>query len=386
MKIRSATITPLSIPFVEGFAHSLHERRGSDSILVRIEAEDGSVGYGEGVPRPYVTGETVESMLQHLSHTLWPAFRDEDLPDGRAHDLIPLCAERVPDVAPTKEEKDQGVRLHHAARAAMELALLDCCLQSADRSLADLLPPSGKDLYYSGVITSGSIEKALANARKFRAAGIGFIKVKTGFEDDVERLKAIREILGPDVSLRIDANAAWTLEEAIEQLQALDGLGIESCEEPLGRERMKDLPELARKSPIPLMMDESLCNLADAEFLTANQACHLFNLRISKCGGLQRVLHMIDLARQHNVGLQLGAHVGETSVLSAAGRHLAAHIQDLRFLEGSYGTLLLSADITRKSLRFGFGGKAPLIRGKGLGVQVLEERVDDFSVASVVLT
>ena len=95
---------------------------------------------------------------------------------------------------------------------------------------------------------------------------------------------------------------------------------------------------------------------------------------------------MVRLARAHNIGLQLGAHVGETSILSAAGRHLAAHLGDLRFLEGSYGTLLLSADITRQSLRFGFGGKAPLVRGSGLGVHVLEERVDDFSVASVNLT
>ncbi len=355
-------------------------------MIVRIEAEDGTVGYGEGVPRPYVTGETVESMLQHLSHTLWPAFRDEALPQGSDDDLIAQCADLVPDVGPTEEETTRGVRLHHAARAAMELALLDCSLKSAERSLADLLPPAGGDLRYSGVITSGNPEKALANARKFRAAGIRFIKVKTGFEDDVDRLKAIRDILGPDVSMRIDANAAWTLEQAIEQLRALDGLGIESCEEPLGRDRMEDLPELAQKSPIPLMMDESLCDLADAKFLTEQKGCHLFNLRISKCGGLHRVLEMVRLARAHNIGLQLGAHVGETSILSAAGRHLAAHLSDLRFLEGSYGTLLLSADITRQSLRFGFGGKAPLVRGSGLGVHVLEERVDDFSVASVNLT
>jgi muconate cycloisomerase len=386
LQIQSATITPLSIPFIEGFAHSLHERTGSDSVVVRIEAEDGTVGYGEGVPRPYVTGETVESLLQHTTHTLWPALRDAAVPDGLSDHVITQCAELVPDVAPTESEQEAGVRVHHAARTAMEIALLDCSLKAAGRALSEVLPPSGRDLCYSGVITSGSIDRALANARKFRSAGLKHYKVKTGFDDDVDRLKGIREILGPDVSIRIDANAAWTLEEALERLKALKGLGIESCEEPLGRERMADLPELAAKSPIPLMMDESLCDLEDGRFLAENKACHLFNLRISKCGGLNRVLKLVDLARRHEIGLQIGAHVGETSILSAAGRHLAAHLHDLRFLEGSYGTLLLSADITRNSLRFGFGGKAQLIRGAGLGVRVLDERISDFSIVSVALT
>lgn len=386
MKIRSARIIPLSIPFVEGFSHSLHERKGSDSVVVRLECEDGTVGYGEGVPRPYVTGETVESVLQHISHGIWPEIRDESLPDGTSATLIQQCSELVPDVAPTEDECKRGVRVHHSARAAVELALLDCSLKVAKRSLSELLPAKVREIRYSGVITSGTPEKALANARKFRAAGISSIKVKTGFKDDRERLKAIREVLGPDVSLRIDANAAWTLEQALENLKGLEGLGIESCEEPLGREHMEDLPELAQKSPIPLMMDESLCSIEDARFLTENKGCHFFNLRISKCGGLGRVLEMIQIARDHGVGLQLGAHVGETSILSAAGRHLAAHLEDLRFLEGSYGTLLLSADITRNSLRFGFGGKAPLMRGIGLGVEVLEDRLEDFSLASVFLT
>jgi len=252
--------------------------------------------------------------------------------------------------------------------------------------LGDVLQPSGVPLCYSGVITAGNVDRALANARRMKSIGLQSIKAKVGFDGDVAFIAALRELFGPDVSIRVDANAAWQPEQALEILTAMAEHGVASCEEPLGRTHLETLSDLASQSPIPIMVDESLCTLADAAHLASTGGCHLFNVRVSKCGGLHRSLQFIDVARKHNMRFQIGSHVGETSILAAAGRHLAASLSDLAFLEGSYGTILLSVDVTQQSVRFGHRGSALLLKGPGLGIRVLDERLHEFSSDVVTLT
>src|SRR5207302_4073306 len=122
-----------------------------------------------------------------------------------------------------------------------------------------------------------------------------------------------------------------------------------------------------------IMADESLVTLADARALVAARACQYFNLRLSKCGGIVRTLEMARLADNAGLRLQLGCHVGETAILSAAGRHVAAYLDQVDFVEGSYGKLLLAEDISQESIVFGHGGKGPLLRGPGLGIRAREE-------------
>jgi muconate cycloisomerase len=106
--------------------------------------------------------------------------------------------------------------------------------------------------------------------------------------------------------------------------------------------------------------------------MIAAQACDFFNLRLSKCGGLSNTLAIADRAISEGIGIQLGCQVGETAILSSAGRHVAAHLKELRFIEGSYGTHLLIEDIAEKGITFGHRGIAPVITGNGLGISVLE--------------
>lgn len=372
----------MQIPFVEGFGHSLKTRKASNSVIVRLETDEGAVGYGEGAPRPYVTGETVESMTRSVSETFWPALKGVDLPPGDADDLLAQLNTLLPEAAPSPDETEAGVLSHQCARAAVELALLDAILKHAERSLGTVIPPSARPLVYSGVITSGSAERVMANARRMKSIGLSQYKVKLGFEDDAAIVAALREALGPEASIRVDANGAWTLEQALDTLQRLEPYNIASCEEPLGRSRMAELPTLAAQSPIPIMVDESLCTLEDARWLGEHGGCHFFNVRVSKCGGIGRSLEFVSVARQYGLRLQVGSHVGETSILAAAGRHLAASLEDLEFLEGSYGTILLSVDVTRQSVRFGHRGIAPALKGSGLGIRVLDERLAQHAAST----
>ena len=128
------------------------------------------------------------------------------------------------------------------------------------------------------------------------------------------------------------------------------------------------------------MADESIVTLADARALINTDACDFFNLRLSKCGGLSRTLRVARMAEANGIRLQVGCQVGETAILSAAARHLVAYLESVAFVEGSYGTLLLEEDVSREPVHFGHGGRASLLKGQGLGVNVREEVLERRAV------
>ena len=370
MRLVGATLYALRIPFVEAFSHSAATRHASDSVVVRVRDELGTEGFGEGTPRPYVTGETAEAMLAHLAGALWPGVAEREVPP--VGDLAVLDA-FIP------EPPLAGTVAAHASRAALELAILDCMLRRTGRSAATLLVPRRARVTYSGVVTAGSLDRAVKHARQMRAIGLRQVKVKVGLDDDVARVRAVREALGPEISLRLDANGAWSLERAVEVLSAVASLGVAAVEQPLPRGA--DLARLRAAVAMPLMADESLVTLADAEALVAEAAVDLFNVRVSKCGGLARSLAIAARAASAGLGVQVGSQVGETAILAAAGRHLAAALPDVAFVEGSFGTLLLTEDVSIESVRFGHRGEAPLLTGPGLGVRVVEARLRGRAVA-----
>jgi muconate cycloisomerase len=128
------------------------------------------------------------------------------------------------------------------------------------------------------------------------------------------------------------------------------------------------------------MVDESLVTLEDARQLVDAGACDLFNIRISKCGGLSNCLKLARTAEKAGLAYQLGAHIGETSVLSAAGRHLALSLPEVRFVEGSSGGFLLREDLSLESLQFEPGGKGRPLSGPGLGIDVSEEKLTALAI------
>ena len=133
------------------------------------------------------------------------------------------------------------------------------------------------------------------------------------------------------------------------------------------------------------MLDESLCGEVDAERAVGGGWCDLFNLRLSKCGGFIPTLRLAEFAEQHGLGYQLGCQVGETAILSAAGRHFATSVKDIRYLEGSYDRHLVGEALGKEDITFGRGGWAPMLIGSGLGVKIDPARVDAVTVRREVL-
>ncbi len=377
MKIVSACIYILNIPFVESFGHNLCERNHADSVVVKLTGECGASGFGEGVARPYVTGETKEKSVEYIRSTLLPGIIGADLSGTDIRRSLTLINRFLP----AQDASDPVA--WNASRSAVELAAIDCLLHSRNASLNVILPSESQEVTYSGVITSGSIETVEKVSLRCVAAGIENIKLKVCKAADVEAVGIVRDIVGNTTSIRLDANGAFNRDTILPFLTSVSKYEIECIEQPIPRGNPTDLAEVRSASPIRVMADESVVSIRDAVELIEKKAVDHFNLRISKCGGLHSMLAIAEIARSAGIGIQLGCHVGETAILSAAGRHAAAHLEDLRFVEGSFSTHLLVEDIAQEDLVFGRGGNAPVLTDPGLGITVREEILHKYAQSTI---
>jgi muconate cycloisomerase len=267
----------------------------------------------------------------------------------------------------------------NAARCGVELALLDAFGRAFGEPLTTVTKRLAPEIYqfrdwvrYSGVITSARGFKARLAAWRMRIYRFKQVKIKVGIEgyDDVARLRTIRARIGRHTDLRVDANEAWPAAAAAERIAELEPFGITSVEQPIPHAEVDRLAEIRKKVKTPIMLDESLCGYLDARHCIDNGLCDLFNLRLSKCGGFIPALRLALAAKRAGLGYQLGCQVGETAILSAAGRHFACSVADLRYVEGSYDRHIVKESLGKQDLTFGWGGWAPMINSIGLGVGI----------------
>ncbi len=373
MRIAELQAFHTRIPFKRPFRHASYTRDSTDNVVVCCRLENNIHGLGEGVPREYVTGETIDSALDLLRRSdLKPQLEPcLDWPSAVA------MAERLR-LAPIAGD-DRGCQ-GNGARCALEMAVLDAygrhfgqSLSSVVQMLApDLWSPRDKVQYSSAITTSSTGAKIRLQSFGMRLYGFHQIKVKVGVagQDDVARLRGIRSGGGWNIDLRIDANEAWPAAEAVKRILDLKPFDISAVEQPIRHEDASALPEIRQQTKIPIMLDESLCGLVDAERAVAGGLCDLFNIRLSKCGGFIPSLRLVQFAFCHGLGCQLGCQVGETAILSAAGRHFAASVKDLRFIEGSYDRHLVREALGTRDLTFRRGGWAPALNAPGLGIDI----------------
>jgi muconate cycloisomerase len=235
---------------------------------------------------------------------------------------------------------------------------------------------------YSGVIATADLDDVRETAVLMRKFGVSAVKVKVVADLDTNRriLEIAREIFGDAVELRLDANCVWSGEEALRQLEVMADYRLAGVEQPVPAADLAGLRAVTSAGIVPVVADESLCSLDDADVLIRERACDVFNIRISKCGGLINAGRMHRRAIEAGLACQLGAQVGETGILSAAGRHYATRCAPVRWLEGSYGGLLLEIDLVEPDVTIGPGGHAPALDGPGHGVVPIEEHLARYRV------
>jgi len=349
-------VQPLSLPLRTTFKQASSVRSFGESVWCEL-SRNGIAGYGEGCPRTYVTGENMESAIAWLS-MMKGALETE----CRSLDSLREW------MAENRKEIDS----HPAAFCAVETALLDFFSKEKKCSVEKLLglgSPIGKYVY-TGVLGDSSEEKFRSRMQRYLAAGIKDFKVKVNGDIAVDQnkldlLQQLCEDGGvPDIRIRMDANNLWKgrPEQAIAHLSALRQplFGIEEPVEP------KNYPVLGRISnalDLPIILDESLCSLDDLSLLDKVPGKFIGNIKVSRMGGVTRSLEMVAALKKRGHQVIVGAHVGETSILTraamcvanAAGSHLAAQ-------EGGYGLMLLQEEPVWPSLMFGKGGAIDLGR------------------------
>jgi len=384
MRIRQLTTYVVRLPLKRPFTHASATRRESDNVLVCCELADGTQGWGEGVPRPYVTGETPEGCLGQLGAT--PVAEQLAADCYSWPDVIALCEHFTPAVTEPNPRGCHG----NALRCAVELSILDAFgrlfgepvgAAAAHLDMARPILAPHTNVRYSAVVGSGS--RMIRPALVRRIYGFHQCKVKVGKpgDDDPNRLRAIRRWIGPRIDLRIDANEAWHAAELRGKLEPLMRYGVRCVEQPVPHAEVSALAELRSQLPIPVMLDESLTSLRDAQDAIDGRTCDLFNIRLSKCGGFLASLRLAAVARAAGLGYQLGCHPGESGVLSAAGRHWACAVADVLYLEGSYDRHILTRPLTNEDFTFGYGGRATALTGPGLGATINPPALAEMTVA-----
>jgi len=335
----------LHIPFRQRFRHASAERDATSSLWIEAIGDDGKVGFGEACPRPYVTGETLDTARSFF-----------------AASHIEVVAE-VRDAASLRAWVTAHARRidhHPAAWCAIELALIDLFARQAEQTAEAWLglPDTAGTFQYSAVLGDAEPDAFAATFARYRNIGMSDFKLKLAGDlgRDREKLAVLREAGTAVARLRLDANNLWQdIGTARNYLIALDAPAF-AIEEPLATRLRADLPALAQALNVAIVLDESLCRIGElADFAPGTR--WIPNFRVSKLGGLLRTLALVEAAKMRELPLIVGAQVGETSLLTrvaltvarAAGKALLAQ-------EGAFGTLLLEHDVCTPPLMFGQGG------------------------------
>jgi len=374
MRIARLVAYHVKVPLKMTIRHASFTRRESENVIIQCELENGMTGWGEGVPRSYVTGETIESVMDTLSRS---RVREQLANDIDVESVVAMCESSTF----ATEQDDPRNCLSNVARCAVEMSVLDAVMKASNVSLAkvaELVPEAfgiraNNDLiHYTAPITSMSAWKQTLRGRLARWYGFRDCKAKVGVDgiDDIETLKRIRTAIGSRMTMRIDGNEAWDCEQTTAKMRQFEPFTIAAVEQPVPHRLSDGLAQVRQDINIPVMLDESLCSLTDAQHAIERGTCDLFNIRLSKCGGFISSLKIAATAHRAGLAIQLGCQVGETGILSAAGRAFAASVSGLQFVEGSYDRFLLRNNVTTRNVSWSYGGIGRPTEQAGLGVEI----------------
>jgi L-alanine-DL-glutamate epimerase-like enolase superfamily enzyme len=340
MRIGSVIAYRIRIPFKMAFAHTLQHRRATEAVILIVKSDTGHIGVGEVLPRPYLTGETIESVSQLAIPTLVQRWLGRRL--ANREDVVEALREEL---------QCSGRAL--ATFAGWELAMLDLAGKVFSFAAGDVLGLETKPDLPPGVVIDFAVptHRLERHCMLLRLAGRSHVKVKVGLHDDLHRLSLIQGVFGADHPLRLDANAAWTADYAIPVLRQMRRFNVLSVEQPVPARDLHGMRRVREESGMAVVADESLCSLEDAQSLTAAHAADVFNIRIGKCGGFLGSLRLVQFANEAGLRYQLGTLVGETGILSRAAEIFGRRVPGFDFLEGKHqNKTLLLEDIVEVTL------------------------------------
>ena len=360
MRIERLDVYSFPVPFKAVFRHASASRSRAENLIVAARSAGGLTGYGEGCPRDYVTGETVEGGAAFIRHHA-RAIADE-VTDG-------------PSLRAWADAHRSEIDEHPAAFCAIELAVLDLLGKAGGVPVEDVVgvPRLDGGFTYSAVLGDSPYLVYRLQLFRYRRKGFTDFKVKVSGDPGRDRRK-LRALGRKRLRVRLDANNLWAdADDCITHLNALGG-SVYAVEEPLTAGDLAGFERVSEECGVRIILDESLLRASQLDDLGSPERW-IVNVRVSKMGGIGRSLEVVERAAGLGMGVIVGAQVGETSILTRAGLTVMQAARPvLAASEGAFGTHLLREDLTAESLMFGDGGVLTIAdnASPGLGLAVRE--------------
>jgi L-alanine-DL-glutamate epimerase-like enolase superfamily enzyme len=361
VKIKRVEPITVSFPMKKPVVMAGVEIRQADNVLVRVEADNGVVGWGEAASAPTMTGETVESMMAAVSY-LTAAV------EGRPAE----------DIAGTLTAMAARMYANNAAKAAIEMALHDLVGRATDQPAYALLGGKQRSrMPILGVIGTGALASDLREAEHKKAEGYTAFKIKVGVDKplvDGERTRRVCEILGRGMLISSDANQGWSADEATQYVRAIADAGLDFFEQPVQADDVAGMTAVAAAvAGIAIGADEGIHSLDDIRRHHERHAARGVSLKTIKLGGMRGVMEAGRLCDRLGLNVNVAAKTGESSIACAAATHIAAALPQI-----AWGLTLsndgLADDATARPIRIE-RGHVEVSDRPGLGIDVDEDRV-----------
>ena len=315
MKIINIHTKILKAALKTPFVTSLRRVDTLEDLVIIIECDDGTVGYGEGAPTPVITGETIGSMLATIAY-IQPHIIDRDIED---FNTILMNIHKL-------------ILKNTTAKSILEIALYDLKAKSSKLPLYRMLGGTKTKFRTDITISMGKIDKMISDCHSAVALGYDTLKIKIGDDPqkDVERVRAIHDALDKNIKLRLDANQGWTAKESVTLLHALEKQNIiaEFIEQPVAADDFEGLAYIKERVQTPLLADESIFSVKDARKLLEMQAIDYVNIKLAKTAGISQALKLADLSKEFGVKCMIGCML-EGPISVAAGVHVASAKADI---------------------------------------------------------
>jgi o-succinylbenzoate synthase len=337
----------LSIPLRRPFVTAGGVVSARELVLLRLEDRDGAVGYGEAAPLELYDGAAMDDVIAALR-------------DGRGSGAGPRASGRANGEGPPQ------------ARAAEEMALLDLEARREGRAVGE---PGADAIAVNRTLPAGPSAEVAAAAREGLRAGYSCFKVKVGLPDDLERVAAVREAIGSWPALRLDANGAWGVDEAIDRIRALEPYDIQLVEQPC--RTLEELARVRRAVGVPLAADEPIAGAADVRAAAEAGACDAVNVKLAGSGGFGPAREAVREAEARGLRPYLSSTLDGPWGIAAA-LQLAA--SERISLACGLATLELFDARIAHALPGAADGLLAVPQGPGLGVEV-----DDDALAEVLV-
>ena len=366
--ITKIEIFKINVSYKKPISVSLGRVTHANNIGIKIHTnQEGLYGVGEASPFSFITGDTQDG--------------DFELAKMLAKLLIgknPLEIEdRIFDM-------NRQLKLNPTIISAFDIALFDILGKYTNLPLYALWGGKNNRVITTDMTIGIDTPEVMAKeALSFKKEGFPAIKVKLGEEtkSDVARIKAIREAIGLDIPLRIDANQGWDTVTAIKTLKELEKYNIEHCEEPILRWNNTDLAYVRSKSPIPIMADESVFDHMDAFRLASMKACDYFNIKLAKSGGLNNALKIISIAEASGIKSQVGC-MSETRLGLTALAHLVVARKNIVHFDLD-SALQLTEDPVIGGMTYGENGIVIVPDTPGIGADFDQAFLDKMEKAVI---